>query len=135
MKTVVEVFDIALLLIVLGLMLPFTFTSSNELVDMKNWGFTETEDKTLKRSEGDILLDVVTNDNLTAAEIILMTEVADIGAIKNSNFTLPNGRLVEIADNYYSTKSSHITAAQGSLDKARKYSITYDYTAATWRLS
>lgn len=133
MKTVVDFFDFVLLIIVLGIMLPVLFGYINPLMNTESWGFSAHDDKTMKLAEGDMLISGA-GDNLTAAEVLLMTRYSIQENINTNRFILPNGYTVTIDENYQFIMDTNTQQAKNSLNTSSKYIIEYDYTADVWRI-
>lgn len=133
MKTVIEIFDIVLLIIILGIMLPVMFVYINPLTDTESWGFSVYDDKTMKLAEGDVLTSG-TGDKMTAAEVLLMTRYSIQENINTNRFILPNGYTVTIDENYQFIMDTNTQQAKNSLNTSYKYAVEYDYTADVWRI-
>ena len=134
MKTITEMFDYILLIIMLGLMLPFLFGAIPPLTDMENWGFIGTDDKTMKQQGGDILFlnELYADDSMTAAEIVLMTRVHNRDTVSPNRYRLPDGVIITVDDNYRIFINEYTARTQAALDPARRYRMVYDYTAGLW---
>lgn len=134
MKNVADIFDIILLIIVLGIMLPILFGSIKPLINMESWGFTDKDDKTMRSYKGDVLIDATGNGSVTAAEILLMAETASKDILKYNGFILPDGQSIIFDDNYEINKNGYLTAIRNSLENTRLYEIKFDYEAGIWRI-
>lgn len=131
MKTVTDLFDIVLLLVILGIMLPALFGYINPLVSPESYGFSAADDKTMKLAEGDVLLSG-SDDCLSAAEIVLMTRYS--AEDKLNTFVLPNGYIIKGDESYMPNTAQNTAQAQGALAPAQKYAARYDYKADVWRI-
>ena len=134
MKISTEIFDFALLLIMLGLMLPFIFGAVGPLTDMERWGFETSDDKTMKLHGGDVLFlnELYADDSLTAAEIVLMSRVHSRDTVKPNRYRLPNGIIITVNDDYRTFINENTALVRMSLDPARRYRLIYDYEADLW---
>ena len=112
MKSFIDIFDYILLIIILGLMLSFLFSTAGSMLNEESYGFAPGGDKTMKLATGVLLLTELTEDDkLTASEIMLMTKVAEADTLKY-DFTLP-----------------------GILDNTREYTLAFDYETQKWKFS
>jgi hypothetical protein len=135
-KIVTELFDFVLLLVLLGLMLPFLFGATEPLVDMTSWGFYQADDKTMKMHGGDILSldELYADDSMTAAEIMLMARVHNRETIQPSRYRLPNGTTIVVDGDYPIFMNENANRVRAALDPARRYRMDYDYDADLWQI-
>jgi len=133
-KTTTEMFDFVLLVIILGLMLPFLFGAIPPLTGMENWGFNGTDDKTMKQQGGDVLFanELYADDSMTAAEIVLMTKVHDRDTVRPNRYRLPNGAIITVDGDYRTFINEYTAMAQAALDPARRYRVGYDFNTNMW---
>lgn len=136
MKITTEMFDFVLLLVLLGLMLPFLFGQTTPLTDMNSWGFAASDDKTMKQHGGDVLPhdELYADDSMTAAEIVLLTRVYNHDTVRPSRYRLPDGSVITVDNDYAVFMDESTAKAQAVLDPARRYRLVYDYGADVWVL-
>ena len=136
MKITTELFDFVLLLILLGLMLPFIFGAVAPLTDMGGWGFDTPDDKSMKLHGGDVLAldELYADDSMTAAEIVLLTRVYDRATVTPSRYRLPNGTVITVDADYPAFKDESTVKARMALDPARRYRVVYDFEAGLWQI-
>jgi hypothetical protein len=129
-------FDFILLIVLIGLMLPFVFGAVSPIVDMKTWGFDRTEDKTMKQHSGDVLTldELYADDSMTAAEIVLLTRVHDRNTVNPNRYRLPNGIIITVDSDYPALMNETTARVQAALDPALRYRLTYDSEADLWVL-
>ena len=134
MKITSEMFDMVLLIILLGLMLPFIFSAVGPLTDMAAWGFCDADDKTMKQHGGDILFlnELYADDSMTAAEVVLLTRMHDRDTVRPNRYRLPGGSVVTVDDDYRLFMNDYTAAAQAALDPARRWRLIYNFEAGIW---
>jgi uncharacterized iron-regulated protein len=127
-------FDFVLLVVLLGLMLPFIFSAIPPLTDMETWGFEIADDKTMKQHGGDVLAldELYADDTMTAAEIVLLTRVHDRETVRHSRYRLPNGTVITVDGDYPVFIDASTAKVQAALDPALRYRLTYSYEAGMW---
>lgn len=130
MKTIADIFDIVFLLVILGIMLPFLFSSVNTLTDDASYGFEVQDDKTMKLNQGDVYS--ISNDSYTAADVILMLKTANTEKL---SYCLPNGTIIKVNEDYNEKIDYYTALARSCLDSTKRYSVKYDYTAGVWRIN
>jgi len=136
MKNVVVIFDVVLLILVLGIMLPFLFGTVKPLTDMENWGFVTKDDKTMKLYGGDVFTEIAQKDKVTVPELLLMIETGGSNSVQYNGFLLlnDNNNPIIFDSNYLKNKDGYLDFAK-SLNKSLNYTIEFDYKTAFWRVS
>jgi hypothetical protein len=134
MKVVTDMFDIVLLFVLLGLMLPFKFGAIGPLIDMELWGFEAIDDKTMKFHGGDVLTlgELYADDSMTAAEIVLLTRVHNRDTVSPNRYMLPSGEIITVDGDYPVLMDEATITAQMSLYPTWRYRLVYDYEAGLW---
>jgi hypothetical protein len=137
MKITAELFDVVLIVLLLGMMLPFIFGAVSPLMDREAWGFGATDDKTMKRHGGDVLTlgELYADDSLTAAEVVLLTRVHDRDTVSPNRYRLPDGTVILVDGGYRAAMNDATAKARAALDPAYRYRVVYDYEAGLWNIS
>jgi hypothetical protein len=134
MKVTTDMFDFVLLVVLLGMMLPFIFGAIGPLIDMEAWGFDAAGDKTMKQHGGDVLTlgELFADDSMTAAEIVLLTRVHDRDTVSPNRYRLPSGAVITVDGDYPVFMAEATARAQAALDPALRYRMRYDFEAGLW---
>jgi hypothetical protein len=135
MKNIVIFFDIVLLVLVLGIMLPFLLGGIKPLTSMESWGFSGNDDKTMKLYEGDVLSQTIHNDSLPAAEIMLMAESAGNYGLKYNGLILPGGQTVVFDNEFVGNRALYLNIIRNSLNNTRRYMLVFDDGIKLWRVT